>query len=139
IAAGSVAEKARASLILGVCAVRDRAYKAAFRLLSAAEADLRISPHAETFWQVQAALASVSGKLGRAELGSEHAALAATSAQRAADALSPELRDRFLGNPTVQAAIGSSSGRSGWSRFPRGVRSSLAPSREGAPPHPLGP
>lgn len=125
-AAGDTVSRTRASLMLGICAIRDHAYKAALRVLSAALVDLEISPHAETFWQVHAALACVSGNLGRARLAAQHRALAASSAQRAADALSADLRAHFLGNPTVRWAIDGEAARSGWSQFPPALHPALA-------------
>jgi diguanylate cyclase (GGDEF)-like protein len=120
---GDLAYRARAKLILGVCAIREHAYKGALRPLLAAVGELQREPHAETFWQVHAALANVSHKLGRTEHASRYSGLAAGAAQRAADALSPALRERFLGNPTVQAALGAESERTGWSRVPPKVAS----------------
>jgi diguanylate cyclase (GGDEF)-like protein len=138
-AEGNTVYKARASLMLGICAIRDHAYKAALRPLSAALGELQIAPHAETFWQVHAALACASRKLGRAQMASHHAALAATSARRAADALSPELCLHFLGNPTVQFAIEGEGARSGWSRFPPAMKALLAEAEGGDPERGLAP
>ena len=137
-AANDVVYRARATLILGVCAIRERGYKAALRPLMAAVAELQLAPHAETFWQVHAALAGVSRKLGRAEQASRHQALAAASAQGVVDALPPPLRDHFLRNPTVQAALGAGA-RSGWSRIPPPIAASILPRREGDSHDVLGP
>lgn len=131
--------KARASLLLGICAIRDHAYKAALRPLSAALLDLEVVADVETHWQVHSALSCASRNLGRAEVAEHHRALAATSAQRAADGLSSELRAHFLGNPTVQWAIGGEGARSGWSQFPPAMPSPLVHAAGGEALHVLGP
>jgi tetratricopeptide (TPR) repeat protein len=126
--AGDAVGRARAQLILGICASREHAYKAALRPLTAAVGELQLAPHAETFWQVHAALAGASLKLGRRDHASHYGALAAASAQRVVDALSADLRKPFLCSPTVQAALGAASGRTGWSVVPREMASFCPPS-----------
>jgi diguanylate cyclase (GGDEF)-like protein len=131
--------RARAKLILGISAICEHAYKAAVRPLMAAASELAVAPHAETYWQVHAALASVSRKLGRSDDAAKYETLAASSARGVADALPADLRTRFLKSPTVQAALGAEGARTGWSQVPPDVASLVLLKEENGDQEALGP
>ncbi len=123
--------RARAALVRAVCAERQEQHERALELLTSAEAELLKARHVETLWQVKAAFAATCHMLSREQAAETYRQGAGEIIRRIADELSTELRERFLKNSAVQAALGRDpASGSGLYKVPVQVAPKKSPTRQ---------
>ena len=123
--------RARAALVRAVCANRQEQHERALELLAHAEAELHTSHHVETLWHVKAAFAATCHVLSRDQAAETYRQGAGEIIRRIGDGLSTELRDRFLKNSAVLAALGRDpSSGSGLYKVPVQVAPKKSPTKQ---------